>query len=147
MENLLERLESMSREELQTLCHERFGHDKPYSRGLEMLRRQLACRLQEERHGGPTTATKRRLRELAKSYGKDPKYAPTTPPTLQSGTKLTRTWKGTVHTVKVQTDGFLYRGKSYKGLSKIAREITGTRWSGPLFFGLRKPARKVKVAS
>ena len=147
MEKLLEELESMGRCQLQILWRERFGDAKPYTRGTEILRRQIACKLQEGRHGGLTTATKRRLRELGRSYGKNPKHMPTAPPTLQVGTTLMRTWKGTVHTVKIQTDGFLYRGKSYKGLSKIAREITGTRWSGPLFFGLRKPAKKAKVAS
>ncbi len=147
MEKLLQELESMNRGELHGLWRERFGDAKPYTRGTKMLRRQMACKLQEERHGGLTIADKRRLRELARSYGKDPKHTPTSPPTLQPGTTLTRNWKGTVHTVKVQNDGFLYRGKFYKGLSKIAREITGTRWSGPLFFGLRKPAKKVKVAS
>ena len=142
MEQLLEQLESMSGEESKVLWREQFGDARPYTRGIEMLRRQLASRLQEERHGGLTTATKRRLQELARSYSKDPKHRPTAPPTLQSGTTLTRNWKGTVHTVSVQNDGFWYKGKSYKGLSKIAREITGTRWSGPLFFGLRKPRRK-----
>jgi Protein of unknown function (DUF2924) len=147
MEKLLEELESMNRGELQALWRERFGDAKPYTRGIEMLRRQIACKLQEGRHGGLTTATKRGLRELARLYSEDPKHRATAPPTLQSGTTLTRNWKGTTHTVKVQNDGFLYKGKFYKGLSKIAREITGTRWSGPLFFGLRKTARKVRVAS
>jgi hypothetical protein len=145
MEKLLEELESMSRSQLQVLWRERFGDAKPYTRGIDMLRRQIASRLQEERHGGLTSATKRRLRELARSYGKDSKHRPTAPPTLQSGMTLTRNWKGTIHTVKIQANGFLYKGNHYKGLSKIAREITGTRWSGPLFFGLRKPAKKARI--
>ena len=66
MEKLLEQLESMSGKELKVLWRERFGDAKPYTRGIEMLRRQMACKLQEGRLGGLTTATKRRLRELAR---------------------------------------------------------------------------------
>ena len=147
MDELLERLESMERSELQSFWGERFGGDKPSTRGVDLLRRQIAWKLQEEHHGGLTTATKRRLRDLAHSYIKDEKHTPKAQPTLQSGTTLTRNWKGKIHTVQVQRDGFIYKGNHYKGLSKIAREITGTRWSGPLFFGLRKPAKRVKVVS
>ena len=147
MDKLLEQLESMERPELQDIWVDHFGGNKPSTRGVDLLRRQVAWRLQEERHGGLTTATKRRLRGLARSYSKDSKHTPTAQPALQSGTTLTRNWKGKIHTVQVKSDGFIYKGNHYKGLSKIAREITGTRWSGPLFFGLRKPAKKVKVAS
>lgn len=147
MDQLLKQLENMERGELQAFWVQRFGGDKPSTRGVDLLRRQVAWRLQEERQGGLTTATKRRLRELARTYSKDSKHKPTAQPTLQSGTILTRNWKGRIHTVQITNEGFLYDGRQYKGLSKIACEITGTRWSGPLFFGLRKPAKKVKVAS
>ena len=57
----------------------------------------------------------------------------------QIGTRLLRMWRGEMHEVIATGNGYLYRGQTYSSLSKIAREITGTRWSGPLFFGVRKP--------
>ena len=60
------------------------------------------------------------------------------PPALPPGTVLTRQYNGVDHQVLVRADGqFIYAGKPYPSLSMIARTITGTRWSGPLFFGLR----------
>ena len=56
---------------------------------------------------------------------------------LKPGTRLVRRWKGGNHVVTVEPTGFEYRGIHYESLSQIARLITGTRWSGPLFFGLR----------
>ncbi len=58
-------------------------------------------------------------------------------PSLRSGSRLVREWNGTSHIVDVVKDGFVYRGQTYKSLSAIAREITGARWSGPRFFGLK----------
>lgn len=147
MDEILEQLEGMSRTELKALWTERFGGEISNSRAPDLLRRRIAWRLQEERFGGLCTETKRRLRDLAKAYERDAEHKPSAKPKLQTGTVLTREWKGRLHTVQVKPDGYVYNGKHYKGLSKIAREITGTRWSGPLFFGLRKPATKPKVAS
>jgi len=60
---------------------------------------------------------------------------------VSAGTVLIREWHGTKHQVTVARDGFLYRGKRFHSLLQIARTITGSRWSGPLFFGL-KSSRK-----
>ena len=147
MEKILAQLEIMDRGELQAFWTERFGEELTQIRSADLLRRQIAWKLQEDESGGLNAETKRRLLATAKSFNKDPKHTPVNKPTLQTGTTLTRNWKGTIHTVKVKKDGFVYKGQHFKGLSKIAREITGTRWSGPLFFGLRKPSEKTKVAS
>ena len=56
---------------------------------------------------------------------------------LLAGTKLIREFQGELHEVLVSENGFIYQGQSYKSLSAIARKITGTRWNGPAFFGLR----------
>lgn len=58
-----------------------------------------------------------------------------------TGTKLVREWEGTEHTVTVMRDGFEWQGRNYKSLSAIARAITGTRWNGYRFFGLRESRR------
>lgn len=58
-------------------------------------------------------------------------------PSLRCGARLVRDWNGTSHVVDVVKGGFVYRGQTYKSLSAIARDITGARWSGPRFFGLK----------
>ena len=62
---------------------------------------------------------------------------------LRPGTVLEREWNGRMHRVAVLTDGFAWNGKTYRSLTKVAFAITGTRWSGPRFFGVRdKPSKK-----
>jgi hypothetical protein len=64
---------------------------------------------------------------------------------LKPGTVLDREWNGRMHRVAVLPDGFVWKGKSYPSLSKVAFAITGTRWNGPVFFGLRdKSAKEVR---
>ncbi len=58
--------------------------------------------------------------------------------TLKPGARLVRAWGGETHEILVVVDGFLWRGKKWRSLSVIAREMTGTHWSGPRFFGLSK---------
>jgi hypothetical protein len=60
-----------------------------------------------------------------------------TRPPIKAGTRLVRQWKEQIHVVEVKTEGYEYRGARYENLSEIARLITGTRWSGPAFFGLK----------
>lgn len=67
--------------------------------------------------------------------------------TIKPGTRLVRQWKEQVHVVEVEAEGYAYRGSRYENLSEIARLITGTRWPGPLFFGLRsKPSTEIQEA-
>ena len=147
MDEILESLERMNRQEMKVFWKERFGGEAPNSRATDLLRRRIAWRLQEEHSEGLDAETKRRLRDLVKAYERDAGHKPSARPRMQTGTVLTREWKGRIHKVQVKPDGYIYNGQYYQGLSKIAREITGTRWSGPLFFGLRKPATKASVSS
>ena len=99
----------------------------------------LAYKLQEKAYGGLKPEVKRRLRELAASFTRDPQKAGVRLKDsirIKPGTRLIRDWKGQSHQVTVLEVGFEYNGEHYKSLSVIARKITGTRWSGPLFFGL-----------
>ena len=99
----------------------------------------LAYKLQEQAYGGLKPGVRRRLRELAASYSRDPKKAGARLKDsirIKPGTRLIREWKGQSHQVTVGEVGFEYDGEHYRSLSVIARKITGTRWSGPLFFGL-----------
>ncbi len=137
----LDVLQGMNMEALRETWRARFGGEAPDLRSTELLRYMFAWKLQAKQNGGLSTKTKRRLRDLANSFKRNPGYAPPSRPTMKAGTVLTRDWQGTRHTVSVLPDGFEYCSKRYNSLSEVARLITGTRWSGPLFFGLRKSSK------
>jgi len=80
----------------------------------------------------PVAAAGRRQRHTVRSPAVEPPLV-----RLKAGTMLVREWHRTTHRVTVEEQGFLFRGERYRSLSEIARTITGTRWSGPLFFGLK----------
>ena len=107
------------------------------------LESRMAYRIQELTYGGPDKQTRRLLDLLAdevegtltrKSQIADPRN-----PVV--GTKLIREWDGIAHTVTVLKEGFEWGGQRYKSLSAVARAITGTRWNGYRFFGLRERKR------
>jgi hypothetical protein len=96
----------------------------------------LAYRIQEKTFGSLKAGTRNRLRQLAEGFARDPAQAVSSKLTLKPGTRLVREWRDEVHLVNVEANGYEYKGGRYKSLSQIARLITGTRWSGPLFFGI-----------
>jgi len=104
----------------------------------DLLIRAIAYKLQEQLHGGPSNATKRKLRAFAQELESrdgtvfDPGIS------LKPGVKLVREWGGKTHTVTVLEDGFSFEGQHYASLSRIAREITGAHWSGPRFFRVKR---------
>lgn len=114
-----------------------FRCDPPPAFGPDLLRRSLAYKLQEEAYGKLPAATQRELDRLVAQLEKDPSARPTLPRRIKPGSVLVRDWKGRSHRVSVLASGFEYEGKTYVSLSEIARAITGTRWNGPRFFGLR----------
>jgi hypothetical protein len=109
-----------------------YGLPCPKLRSVDLLRRLLAWRLQAEAEGGLDRESKRIL--LSKVKAKAPG------PMLTPGVRLSREWRGRVCDVEVVGEGFVYEGRAYASLSEVAREITGVRWNGPRFFGLRKDA-------
>ena len=128
-----------SRKELEAQWQASFG--RPLS---PRMRRPLAAQLlrfhaQELAHGGLSAEVEAYLASLLpKARGSGPQSAPVPARRLKPGTRLLRTWRGQTYTVTVVDPGFLYEGKTYSSLSVVAREITGTPWSGPVFFGLKK---------
>ncbi len=109
---------------------------------LDLLVRGIAWRLQEKQHGGLTPAVER---ELARSAGQGtPPSQPCAPASvrLRSGTRLVRSWNGETYSVLATDDGYLMGDQTYASLSSIAKAITGAKWSGPRFFGLRGDAAK-----
>jgi hypothetical protein len=109
----------------------------PYNR--RFLEHRLAYRIQELAYGGLKPETLKRLRAFAEEFdGGDPKRRrqPAKDRPI-SGTRLIREYQGVEHCVTVRDDGYEYQGRPYQSLSAIARAITGTRWNGLLFFGLK----------
>lgn len=136
-------LEKLSHADLQERWRMLIGSEPPrYNR--QFLIKRLAHRLQELAHGGLSQATRDQMDRLLDDEGYNELGARGTGPRRRpgrdlpvAGTRLVRQWEGERHEVTVVRGGFEYRGRRYRSLSAVAREITGTRWNGPRFFGLR----------
>jgi len=109
----------------------------PQKIGRHLLELGVAWKLQERAYGGFSATMKRRLVELIKTMDAKGDVAKARSIRLKPGVRLVREWRGETHDVLVIEDGFQWRGQRWRSLSMIAREITGTPWSGPRFFGLR----------
>lgn len=131
-------LKAMSVKELKAEWRRLFGVEAP-NNSRPFLELRLAYRIQELAYGGLSKTTVRILDALADEYRGIAVRKPTLvdPRKPIAGTKLVREWAGVEHTVTVLRDGFEYQGRRYKSLSAIARAVTGTRWNGWRFFGLR----------
>jgi len=114
--------------------------DPPQKVGRHLLELGIAWKLQERAFGGLSPATKRILVALAKTTDDKHKLSRARTIRLKPGAKLIREWRGKIHNVLVLEDGFQWRGRRWRSLSAIAREISGTNWSGPRFFGLQRQA-------
>ena len=128
---ITEEVRALARLDLEGLRAEwrtRYG-SPPSLRSPALLRRMLAWRIQVAAFGGLDADTRRRLRQSSPLKPVTPAPTP--------GTKIRREWKGVIYDVSVVPDGFVYEGQRFKSLSEIARAITGVRWNGPRFFGLR----------
>ncbi|MFN4281605.1 MAG: DUF2924 domain-containing protein [Alphaproteobacteria bacterium] len=136
LEAELATLPHRSLEGLRQSWTELFGITAPYV-GEDLLVRMIAYRLQERAYGGLPASTSRKLRKIASDLRSDRK-ATCLPngPRIAPGVQLLREWKGETEVVQVTTSGFVWRGQNYRSLSAVARAMTGTRWSGPRFFGL-----------
>ncbi len=115
-------------ESLRAIWRERFGAP-PAIRSPQILSLMLAWRIQAAHEGGLDGELRRTIRR--------PASAPVAT-ALTPGTRLTREWQGVRHEVVVEPDGrFGHQGELHRSLSQVARKITGSRWNGPRFFGLR----------
>jgi hypothetical protein len=126
-------IRSLGLEALRTRWRATFGRTPPAGLTKDIMGRMLAWRIQEQAFGGLDRATLKLLNGLAKgdNSGLERKRH------LKAGTVLIREYRGERHTVTVVPDGFLWQGTTYGSLSTIAHQITGTKWNGPRFFGLR----------
>jgi len=128
----------MHRKDLLALWQKLF--DRPANPALrrEVIVPILAYRLQENAYGGLKASAARQLRTLVEGERNGSEQGGLPVMRGKVGTRMVREWKGKLHEVSVLPEGYEYNGQTYRSLSVIAREITGTRWSGPAFFGLRQ---------
>ncbi len=136
LEKELSALAKMPRIELQDRWRRLYGAEPPAHISRDLMVRTIAYRIQEREYGGLDKNTKRRLRSLARALESEGERSLSTGPTLKPGAKLIREWHGKTYTVTALEEGFEFKGKRFRSLSRIAREITGARWSGLRFFGL-----------
>jgi hypothetical protein len=120
-------LEGLGLESLRAAWRDRYG-EPPRLRAVDLLRRILAWKIQVDAAGGLDPELKAALRRGV---------AASRAPALTPGVKVAREWKGVRHDAEIVEGGVLYQGQTYDSLSAVARQITGVRWNGPRFFGLR----------
>jgi Protein of unknown function (DUF2924) len=133
------RLHHLDVEALRARWRTIFRHKAPPHLPRHLLLRMLAYRLQADQFGDLDTALRAVLDRFCDTTTITQLAAELSRvrPGLAPGTVLTREWNGEVHQVMVLPDGLSWRGKTYPSLSKVASAITGTKWNGPRFFGLR----------
>ena len=124
-------LGNLGRKALVERWREFYGHPAPRHAQVALLKGAIAWECQRALQPHPD-GLKRTLSKIRKCGAASPVKQ------LPPGTRLLREWQGETHQVTVVVAGFEYGGTLYKSLSAIARRITGTPWSGPLFFGLRR---------
>jgi hypothetical protein len=121
-------VEQMGRPELAREWQAQFGTPPPSRLRRELMRPVLVYRIQENAYGLSGSRRKGTIQSLASGASRRG---------FKTGTKIIREWKGQLHEVAVTAEGYLYKGEAYKSLSPIAFRITGTKWSGPAFFGTK----------
>lgn len=121
-------LPKLGRAGLQNRWREIFNVLPPLAYTRDLLARGIAHRLQEKALGGLAPTLARQLQSEGQGRAARPRLRP--------GNRLVRRWRGRTYVVEVTQEGLTYEGASYGSLSEIATLITGTRWSGPRFFGL-----------
>jgi hypothetical protein len=130
----VDQIRSLGIDDLRTRWRLMFGTSTPETLTKDLIARIIAYRIQEQAFGGLEPALAKMLERLAE--GKKPDELKRR---LKPGTVLVREYDERRHTVTVAANGFVWDGATYASLSVIAYEITGTKWNGPRFFGLRAP--------
>lgn len=141
IENELGKLPEWSIHDLRARWRMLLRTEPPSAFGPDLLRRSVAQKLQEDAYGKLSSPSRQELNRIATSLERNPAARLKLPRRIKTGAVLVRDWKGKSHRVMVLDKGFAYEGRIYPSLSEIAREITGTRWNGPRFFGLRPADR------
>jgi len=114
--------------------------------GPDLLRRGISWKVQSRIHGDLPGHVKRELERTAERLRRGEELVSSNRPSLKSGTRLVRQWRGKVHQILVLDEGFEHDGRRYSSLTQVASAITGTHWSGPAFFGLKKQSPPKRTA-
>ncbi len=130
-------LPNLDRAALVARWHNLYGTEPPHRISQQLLVQAIAYRLQEQEMGGLKPSIRRFLAKAEEDVSNRQQIS-APPPVIKPGTRLLREWHGITHEVTVMEDGVMFNGNKYKSLSEVAHLITGAKWSGPLFFGLRK---------
>jgi Protein of unknown function (DUF2924) len=134
----IDRLADLTLEELKARFLALKGVPLPKFMRRRLMTQAVAHALREAACGGLDRETQRRLDQLVRQIVPTGESPPPSPRKIKAGTRLVREWQGRVHEVTVLKEGFVWQGATYGSLSQIARRITGTRWNGWVFFGLKK---------
>jgi len=125
--------------ELRDIYQAFFQQSPPKWARIDSLRGNLAWAIQANQQGhSPDTLRRRLLRTATKQR------STTSPATYQPGTRLIREWQGQTYEVTILEKGYLWQGETYRSLSAVSEAITGTRWSGPRFFGLKRESKNAE---
>jgi Protein of unknown function (DUF2924) len=138
IENRLLLLPKMGKAQLLELWKQLYGKAVAPKLRRELMVPFLAYRMQELQYGGLKPSTRAELRRIARGLERSSASELTVRPRIKAGARLFRRWKGDMHEIFATESSYEYRGVGYRSLSEVARKITGTRWSGPAFFGLKK---------
>ena len=136
LEQQVENLRGMSRQQLKDRWRELYKAMPPAAFTPDLLARGIAWRLQEKALGGLSADARRAIGVGEAREGGPAKRKAASRPSLRSGNRLVRRWRGRTYVVDVCDDGRVFYGERFSSLSLIAGKITGTRWLGPKFFGL-----------
>ncbi len=137
LEREIDALADLTRIELVEHWRAHYRSVSPKGISRRLLIRGIAYEMQAKRYGGLKPTPDRRLQMIANGTANGDRGGRKATPRLQPGARLVREWYGANHVVEVIEGGFIWNGNRHRSLSAIARAITGARWSGPRFFGLK----------
>ena len=145
VDRLLTQLPKMERKSLLKLWHDLFGRLPSPTIYRATLIPILAYRIQEKAYGGLKESTRKRLHELAADHAIGKKSVAQAMIRPKIGTRYVREYGGKLHEVTVLETGYEYQGQVHRSLTEVAKVITGTKWSGPVFFGYKRPGKRAQA--
>jgi hypothetical protein len=145
VDRLLTQLPAMDPTALRKLWRDLFGRMPSPALYRATLIPILAYRIQEKAYGGLKESTRKRLHEFAKDHANGKQSIVRAMIRPKIGTRYVREYGGKLHEVTVLEAGYEYKGQVHRSLTEVAKVITGTKWSGPVFFGYKRPGKRARV--
>lgn len=142
IETDISEIHNFSRDELVIKFENLYSQPPLRKMGRDLMARAVAHKLQLQQTNSSQSSLDRKLATYAGRLRQTGRIKVGSSTEMKAGSRLVREWQGKLHEVAIRDDGFFYRDRKYRSLSAIARDITGTRWSGPAFFGLKEGATR-----